>query len=132
MGFRPNYSQVKCETVSLARRIFLDPSPCRNICLRFLTRYYITGQAPKGILIDRLDRYSISPVWAMLGFSTGQYTPNEADGISDTIRFLLNSSLELFCIRIKRLWNTNLSHYLLWPSESLSLAVNLFSLISGM
>ena len=56
-------SHVNCETVSLTRRIFLVPSRCRNICLMFLVRYCITGQAPKGTLI--IDR----PPWPLINLS---------------------------------------------------------------
>ena len=87
---------LRNETITFARKIFLVPSPYRNICIKFLAQYITCGKAPAGSLIDRLRLYGVSPARAMLGLPDARPTAGPdicrmEDGMVDSLRFLINS-----------------------------------------
>ena len=65
----------------------------KGYVLIFLSQYIVTGHAPRGTLIARLHDFGISPVRIALGLPTENILAacEPADGISDTLRYLLLS-----------------------------------------
>ena len=78
---------------AFARRVFSVPSPYRNICIHFLSRFINEGRAPTGTLIDRLVKMDLSPTRALLGLPVpGSYSGAlVGDGVSDSIHYLISS-----------------------------------------
>ena len=85
------HENIISDTVSFARRAFEIDSAYKNLCLEFLSRYIISGLAPKGSLVDRLCSYGISPTRVALGLPIVRNTPEPSDGVSDSLRYLLHS-----------------------------------------
>jgi hypothetical protein len=89
LGIPTMLSEVQHASASLFHRIFLVDSPVRDLQTRLLARFLLTGSCVNGTLMSNLVKSGASPIDIICEKPTRPNLVNCADGVVDSLRYLL-------------------------------------------
>ena len=83
-------SQIEKSTTGLLNRIMLVDTPTRELQMRLLSKYILTGECSKGTMISQIVSMGVSPVDVIFGLRNTPITTYEDDGVVDSLRYLIH------------------------------------------
>ena len=78
-------------TISLWKRIFDVDSPARDLCICFLSKFFLNGKCIPDTLMGRVVKLGFSPTRAALSYTKPTLHSKPLDGIVDSLRSVIFS-----------------------------------------
>ena len=82
-------SAISNNTKSVFKRVCINESPTKNLCLRLLSEYMYNGSRIPGTIVDRILKLGYSPVDVLLSNVCDRHDYVIDNGVVDSLRTVL-------------------------------------------